>query len=161
MMKGICLRYASNEEEAEDILQDTFIQVFKKIKHFDGRGALGGWMRKVTVNKALEQYRKNKSIQNLKEKLMITRVGISTDDSIFDRLGLEELLGKIQKLSPGYRTVFNLYAVEGYNHQEIAKLLSISEGTSKSQYSRARQQLIIMIEEEQLNENKGLTYAKR
>lgn len=161
MMKGICLRYAADEAEAEDILQEAFIQVFKSIRTFDGSGELGGWMRKITINKALEQYRKNKSFNQLKEKFALTKNTFGTDDSILDEMALNDLLMKIQQLPMGYRTVFNLYAVEGYNHKEIAKLLSISEGTSKSQFSRAKQQLIGLIHEEELNEKKGISYAKR
>lgn len=161
MMKGICLRYAANEVEAEDILQDAFVLAFKNMNTYDGTGALGAWLRKITVNKALEQYRKNKSIRILKEHIVLEKSLVYDDDSILNQLSLEDLLCKIQALPVGYRTIFNLYAVEGYNHREIAQLLGISEGTSKSQFSRARQQLMQLIEVEQLNENKRLTYAKR
>jgi len=161
MMKGICLRYAASEMEAEDILQEAFIQAFKNLHTYDGRGALGGWLRKITIHKALEQYRKNKSVQRLKEHASLSVVDATSDDSIFDQLSLENLLAKIQLLPVGYRTIFNLYAVEGYNHSEISELLGIAEGTSKSQYSRARNQLIALIEEEKVNENKRVAYAKR
>lgn len=161
MMKGVCLRYAANEAEAEDVLQEAFIQAFKSLSSFDGRGALGGWLRKITVHKALEQYRKNKSILRLASAIGDTKRDEIGDDSVFDQLGLDDLLAKIQQLPVGYRTIFNLYAIEGFNHLEIADLLGISVGTSKSQFSRARQQLIKWIEIEQVNENKRLSYAKR
>lgn len=161
MMKGICLRYAANEDEAEDILQEAFIQAFKKIDLYKGDGALGGWLRKITVNKALEQYRKNKSLKNLKEGFSHELESPVADDNIFDRLALEDLLKKIQQLPVGYRTIFNLYAVEGYTHKEIAELLDIAEGTSKSQFSRARNMLIEMITKQEQKEYLRLAYAKR
>lgn len=161
MMKGICLRYAASEMEAEDILQEAFIQAFKNLHTYDGRGALGGWLRKITVHKALEQYRKNKSIRRIKDQVTTDSPVVFSDDSIFEKLAVEDLLAKIQTLPTGYRTIFNLYAIEGFTHVEIAELLAISEGTSKSQFSRARHQLIALIEEEQVSENKRIAYGKR
>ncbi len=160
MMKGVCMRYAANEMEAEDILQEAFIQAFKNLQAYDGRGALGAWLRKITIHKALEQYRKNKSLQRLKDNASLLVVDSTHDDSIFEQLGLEDLLAKIQLLPVGYRTIFNLYAIEGYNHNEIGELLGIAEGTSKSQFSRARNQLIALIEAEKVNEKKRMMYAK-
>jgi len=161
MMKGICLRYAANEAEAEDILQEAFIQAFKKLEMYSGKGALGGWMRKITINKALEQYRKNKSLKNTKDNYLDNRLDHPDDDNIFSQLGLADLLTKMQQLPVGYRTIFNLYAVEGYKHSEIGEMLGIAEGTSKSQFSRARKMLIEMIKNEEQNENIRLAYAKR
>jgi RNA polymerase sigma-70 factor (ECF subfamily) len=163
MMKGICLRYAANEAEAEDILQEAFIQAFKRLDSYNGKGALGGWLRRITINKALEQYRKNKSVSRMldgagKEMRKETVVG---DDSVYQQLELEDLLAKIQEMPVGYRTIFNLYAVEGYTHREIAELLKISEGTSKSQFSRARNFLIKLILDEEKEERIRLTYARR
>lgn len=160
MMKGVCLRYAANEAEAEDILQEAFVQAFKKLDAYNGKGALGGWLRRLTINKALEQYRKNKSLKNTKDGYA-TQLTEQVSDDVFDQLGLEDLLAKIQQLPAGYRTIFNLYAVEGYTHKEIAELLGISEGTSKSQFSRARHTLIEMITTEQKSEHLRLAYAKR
>jgi RNA polymerase sigma-70 factor (ECF subfamily) len=142
MMKGVCLRYSSNEQEAEDLLQDSFLKAFDKIKTFKNEGALGGWLRKLTLNTVLEYYRKNKQVNQTFE---LTEQSDLTDDGIIEQLELEDLLLKIQNLPTGFRTVFNLYAIEGYNHREIGKLLDISDGTSKSQYSRARKLLKNMI----------------
>ena len=155
------MRYAANEEEAEDLVQETFIQAFNKIDTFKGDGALGGWMRKIAVNKSLEQYRKNKSLQNTKEGLILSIDNSPADFGVIEQLSLADLLAMIQRLPIGFRTVFNLYAVEGFTHQEIAENLRIAEGTSKSQYSRAKQQLVAWIEEEKMNEIKRLTHAKR
>ncbi len=154
-LKGLCLRYAADEMEAEDILHDAFIQIFKTIGSYNHSGALGAWMRKVTVNKALEHYRK-KSTHMLHLKQYTSNVMPSIiEDTAIENLELDDLLSLIQKLSPGYRAIFNLYAIEGYNHREIAKMLKISENTSKTQYSRARQMLRKMIEEtyEKMNLN--------
>lgn len=159
MMKGICLRYASNEVEAEDNLQEAFIRSFKSLANYSGEGPLGAWLRKITVNVALEQYRKNKSLKNL-SLLFESKTDAAIEDSSIEQLELDDLLQKIQSLPSGFRTIFNLYAVEGYNHREIGELLGISEGTSKSQYSRARVILRTMIEEEVLTDKKRLNYAK-
>lgn len=159
MMKGICLRYASNEVEAEDNLQEAFIRSFKSLANYSGEGPLGAWLRKITVNVALEQYRKNKSLKNL-SLLFESKTDAAIEDSSIEQLALDDLLQKIQSLPSGFRTIFNLYAVEGYNHREIGELLGISEGTSKSQYSRARVILRTMIEEEVLTDKKRLNYAK-
>ncbi len=160
MMKGVCLRYASNEEEAEDILQDAFVLAFKKLELYNGTGALGGWLRKLTVNKALEYCRKKKRLKSMAVDFSTSKLDPLVDDSVLDTLNAADLLLKIQQLSVGYRTVFNLYAIEGYTHKEIAELLEISEGTSKSQFSRARKLLVEMIENEVQHEINKLNYAR-
>jgi RNA polymerase sigma factor (sigma-70 family) len=157
MMKGVCLRYSNNEHEAEDLLQDSFIKAFDKIKTYNNEGALGGWLRKITLNTALEKYRKDKTNNQTVE---LNESFNSVDDEIIESLQLEDLLKKIQLLPTGFRTVFNLYAVEGFNHREIGKILNISDGTSKSQYSRARLLLRTMINEEVQFEERNLKYAK-
>lgn len=160
MMKGICLRYAKDEDEAEDILQEAFIQSFRMLDQYSATGALGAWLRKLTVNKALEHYRRNKRKAELQGMFEFGDVSSSISDNAIEALELEDLLQKIQQLPAGFRTVFNLYAVEGYTHKEIGDELGISAGTSKSQYSRARILLRKMIEAEQLGEQKNLGYAK-
>ena len=160
MMKGICLRYAASEMEAEDILQEAFVQIFKKLDSYNGKGAFGGWIRKITINKALEQYRKNKSIRRIKDEMFTANHFEPNSDLILENLELKDLLSKIQKLPVGYRTVFNLYAIEGYSHKEIGEMLSIAEGTSKSQFSRARYILIEMIKTEEVSDKKRIAYAR-
>ena len=155
MMNGICLRYGSNQAEAEDILQDSFVKAFKNLDRYKADGALGAWMRKITVNTALEQYRRNKSLKNFGIMLEVDESSIAVEDGAIEQLELEDLLRKIQSLPKGFRTVFNLYAVEGYSHKEIGELLGISEGTSKSQYSRGRLLLRTMLQEE-LKLEKGM-----
>lgn len=136
-MFAICLRYAKDHHSAEDILQEGFIKVFKYIGNFRREGSFEGWLRRIFVNTAIEHLRKSVSLYSIvdSEDKPIDIV----DESIFDHLDQQDLLNMVQSLSPGYRTVFNLYVVEGYSHKEIAKLLSISEGTSKSQLARSRQ----------------------
>ena len=135
-MFGICLRYAGNYDDAEDILQEGFLKVFEKIHQFGFKGAFEGWIRKIMVNTALEKYRmhyRQVSIhENQAEIDHEAGKGIGTD------IEVNELLQIIQELSPRYRMVFNLYALEGYSHKEISEMLQISEGTSKSNLSRAR-----------------------
>lgn len=151
VMYGVCLRYSVDTHEAKDLLQDGFIKVFSNIKSYEGRGSFEGWMKRVFVNLALERIRRKKTvnfnnaedIQNLSEELL--------DDSDAEEnsevISAEVLLGMVQKLPEGYATVFNLYAVEDYSHKEIAEMLGISEGTSRSQYLRARQSLQVMVDE--------------
>lgn len=160
MMNGICLRYAANKVEAEDVLQDAFVKAFKNLKAYSGKGPLGAWMRKIAVNTALEQYRSNKSLKNFGLMIDVTEAKLEIDDNAIEQLELEDLLAKIQALPDGFRTVFNLYAVEGYTHKEIGEMLGISDGTSKSQYSRARVMLRDMIQQELDMERKKLSYAK-
>lgn len=157
MVKGICLRYAQNEQEAEDVMQDSFVKAFEKLKSYNGNGTLGGWIRKLTLNTALELYRKNK--RNIVAIEIDSSTQLANDNSI-EQLELNDLLLKIQSLPTGFRTIFNLYAVEGYNHREIGSLLNISEGTSKSQYSRARVLLRKMIAQDDKQEKRILKYAK-
>lgn len=136
-MFGVCLRYASNNEEAEDILQEGFIKVFKKIGSYRSEGSFEGWIRRIFVNTAIEHFRRKTYLQP------ITEVEESTVEgkylSVLDSLAEKDIVQLVQQLSPGYRTVFNMYVIEGYSHKQIAAELGISEGTSKSQLSRAKQ----------------------
>ena len=136
-MYGVCLRYATNAEEAEDVLQEGFIKVFKKISSFRSEGSFEGWIRRVFVNTAIEHYRKRLYLQPITEREEDTVEGNYL--SVLDNLAERDIIKLVQQLSPGYRTVFNMYVVEGYSHKQIAEELGISEGTSKSQLSRAKQ----------------------
>jgi RNA polymerase sigma-70 factor (ECF subfamily) len=137
VMTGVCMRYADRYEEAQDIVQDGFVKVFNKIQTFSGSGSLEGWIRRIMVNTALDYLRK---IKNERYNLSIEDVEYSLkEDQIAETtMQADDLLKVIRTLPSGYRTVFNLYAIEGYSHKEIADKLDISENTSKSQYSRAR-----------------------
>ncbi|PID91868.1 MAG: RNA polymerase subunit sigma-70 [Bacteroidetes bacterium] len=135
-MYGLCLQYASSEEDAQDIMQEGFIKVFKKLDQVKNPAALPGWIRRVMINTALEKYRSQVVIDRVDEIREADKEG--GENTALGDLACEELLVLIQDLSPKYRMVFNLYAIEGYNHQEISEELGISVGTSKSNLSRAR-----------------------
>lgn len=135
-MYAVCLRYASDAEEAQDILQEGFIKVYKKLDSFRGDGSFEGWVRRIFVNTAIEHFRRRRYLQPVTEREENTIEGKSV--SALDGLAEKDILALIQQLSPGYRTVFNMYVIEGYSHKEIGEMLGISEGTSKSQLSRAK-----------------------
>ena len=135
-MFGICLRYAGNYDDAQDILQDGFLKVFEKIHQFGFKGAFEGWMRKIMVNTALEKYRLHYRQVTVNEN--IAEIEYEQENEIIAEIDRIELVKIIQDLSPRYRIVFNLYALEGYSHKEISEMLQITEGTSKSNLSRAR-----------------------
>lgn len=134
-MFGVAQRYSSSMAQAEDILHDGFIKIFDKIDQFSTKGSLEGWMRAVMVSVALRTIQKEKSnlFIELNESLYDGAVGVELGD-----LEAQDILSLISKLPSGYRTVLNLYAIEGYSHAEIAKKLKISVGTSKSQLARSR-----------------------
>jgi RNA polymerase sigma factor (sigma-70 family) len=136
-MMGVCLRYVNSRFEAEDILIAGFMRVFEKIGQYKHEGSFEGWLRRVMVNEALGYIRKNKSIYM---EVEIDKADYQSDynTEASTHLEAEELLQLVQGLPTGYKTVFNLYAIEGYSHKEIADMLGISENTSKSQLSRAR-----------------------
>lgn len=136
-MYGVCLRYMNGDDEAQDVLQDGFIKVFDNLPKYQKKGSLEGWVRRIIVNTALDQIRKNKKyMQNVD---VDTVDYLLEDDSfIVEELEATDLLKIINKLPEGYRVVFNLFAIEGYSHKEIGDRLGITESTSKSQYSRAR-----------------------
>jgi len=146
LMTGVCMRYADRYEEAQDMMQDGFIKVFKKINSFTGKGSLEGWIRRIMVNTALDHLRKTK-----KERFHVdvneVEYKLQDGQQIISSLQADDLLKLIQALPVGYRTVFNMYAIEGYTHKEIAEELGVSENTSKSQYSRARSLLQKKLEE--------------
>lgn len=139
-MFGICIRYAKTQAEAEDILQEGFIKIFTRLKDYRNDGSFEGWIRKTFVNTAINFYRKNLKSKN---DIDITDVEIENDSqmSAIDQLSTNELLEVIRELPDGYRMVFNLNVIEGYTHKEIGEMLDISENTSKSQLSRAKQAL--------------------
>jgi len=154
-MYAVCLRYASSSEEAEDILQEGFIKIFKKLESYRGEGSFEGWIRRIFVNTAIEHFRRRRYLQPVTEKEENTVEGKYL--SVLDSLAEKDILELIRQLSPGYRTVFNMYVVEGYTHKEIGDMLGISEGTSKSQLSRAKVILQDMVKKyiEQQNEVKA------
>ena len=136
-MLGVCFRYATDKMEAEDMLQDGFIKVFQKMDSFRDEGSFEGWMRRIMVHSSIEYYRKHHKMMQLVD-LDDAGSETNTDPLACAKLEATDLLRLIHQLSPGYRIVFNLFAIEGYSHKEIAAIVGISEGASKSQLSRAR-----------------------
>jgi RNA polymerase sigma-70 factor (ECF subfamily) len=135
-MWAICLRYARDYDQAKDILQDGFVKVFEKISQFEGRGHFEGWLRRIMVNTALTEYRKQRHL-TFEANNAIPNEDMAEDNVECD-ISAQELMEIINELPPQYKMVFNLYAIEGFSHKEIAESLGISEGTSKSNLSRAR-----------------------
>ncbi|MCE2864402.1 MAG: RNA polymerase sigma factor [Flavobacteriia bacterium] len=141
----VCLRYLKDQMRAQDVLQDTFVKIFAHIGNYKSEGAFEGWLKRIAVNTCLDQLRKDKklltdvSLDDVSHKL-------AHQDYSAEKLMADDLLKLVQALPDGYRTVFNLFAIEGFSHQEIAQQLSISESTSKTQYLRARAYLKERIE---------------
>ncbi len=148
-MLGICMWYARNKEEAEEILQDGFLRIFRYLPGYNSKGPLENWMRKIMINAALHKYR-TKARLNIVQTFDWTRAYLTVDATVLDYLEAGDLLKIVQQLSPGYRMVFNLFVMEGLKHREIAKILGISEGTSKSNLSDAR-----LILQKALSSHKG------
>ncbi|MGO3806490.1 MAG: RNA polymerase sigma factor [Sphingobacterium sp.] len=138
-MFALCLRYSKDEDQAQDILQLGFIKVFKKAHLFNEQGSLEGWIRRIMVNTAIEAYRRN--AVKFTEPLEQQHTEIAESLQTPDNLDYQDLLALIKMLPLSYRTVFNLYAIEGYSHREIAEMLTITQTNSKSQLSRARKWL--------------------
>lgn len=149
-MLGICTRYSDSIEEAEDIMQEGFIKIFHKLDTFKHNGSLEGWMKRIMINTALDLFRKNK---NFKYTIDIETIEYTaeTNQHVLESMGAKDLLKIIKAMPKGFRTIFNLYAIEGYAHKEIANMLEITESTSKSQYSRARAYLQKILLTEKIN----------
>lgn len=146
-MMVICQRYAKTTAEAEDILQEGFVKVFGAIKSFRGESALGTWITRIMINTALNSQRQKLYMLPMVD---LTEVSLpEREEVILAQFRLEELVAIIQSLPDGCRVVFNLFAIEGYGHKEIAKMMNISEGTSKSQYNRAKSLLRTKLEAQQ------------
>lgn len=142
---GVCLRYAASYQEAEDFLQEGFIRIYRNLYKYKSTGSFNGWLHRVVINVALEDLRKNKKRQNQSNLDEVIDISIDSED-VFDTFGARDIMLMVQKLPNGYRTVFNLYVVEGYSHYEIGEMLGINENTSKSQLSRAKAALRKLLE---------------
>ena len=135
-MFTVCMRYAAESNSAQDLLQEGFVKIFKNIEKFRGEGSFEGWIRRIFVNTCLEFVRKKANMYVVQDTETV-KVEYH-DENALQKLMKEDLMEMIQSLSTGYRTIFNLYVIEGYSHKEIAELLNVTEGTSKSQLARAR-----------------------
>jgi RNA polymerase sigma-70 factor (ECF subfamily) len=138
-MLGVCVRYVAEKDTARDILHEGFIKVFTKIDSYSGAGSFEGWMRKIFVTSALEYLRATKALRETVSLDYSDETADNCDTHIVEQLSAEEILHCINELPAGFKMVFNLYAIEGYSHAEIAQLLHIQEATSRSQFARARQ----------------------
>lgn len=145
-MYAICLRYMGDKDVAEDILQDGFVTLFSKLDSYSGVGSFEGWARRVFVNTALMSLRKKDAMKNT-EDVSVARNIASDDPTVIQKISYMDLLKLITELPTGFRTVFNMYVIEGYSHKEIAESLGISETTSRSQLQRARMLLQSRIKE--------------
>ena len=133
---GVSLRYSRDRTEAEDTLHEAFVKIFDKISQYSGKGSFEGWMKRIVVNIALEKYRTRYRLQTVEDITIYDSQ--STIDDIYEALSVAQLMEVIQALPPRYKMVFNMYAIDGYSHKEIADIMGINEGTSKSNLSRAR-----------------------
>jgi len=152
---SICVRYCRSMEESKEIVNDGFMKVFQKIDQHATESSFKAWLRKIMINSSIDHYRKEVKHHHHTDIDQMKIQGIA-NNSALDDLSYAELIGMIQSLSPGYRAVFNLYVIDGFTHQEIGEILSISEGTSKSNLMKARGNLKKMIEKM----NRGDLYAK-
>mgnify|MGYP000521873486 CR=1 FL=1 len=153
-MLGVCFRYIHDRDEAEHVMIGGMVKLFEKLSQYQGDGSFEGWVRRIMVNESLMYIRKNK---NMSLEVEVDKADSEPDfQSLESNLETADLMALIAELPVGYRTVFNLYAIEGYNHKEIAEMLKINENTSKSQLSRARKILqtkLLQLQEKELKQN--------
>ncbi len=143
-MYSVCLRYSGNTDDAQDLLQEGFIKVFKNLTKFRADGSFEGWVRRIFVNTSIEHYRRKVNMYSVTETHDLTIE--DKESTVLDNLAEKDIIAMIHELSPGYRAVFNLHVIEGYSHKEIADMLGINEGTSKSQLARAKSVLKKMVD---------------
>lgn len=146
---AVCMRYSNSPEAAQDMLQDGFVKIFEKLVSYKGEGSFEGWMRRVIVNTCLDELRRNKKHQNNVD-IDDFSYSLTNNDSVLDKIAADDLLKILNCLPLGYKTVFNLYVIEGYSHKEIAEELEITVSTSKSQFSRAKAILREIIEKQKI-----------
>jgi RNA polymerase sigma-70 factor (ECF subfamily) len=155
-MLGVCMRYTADRDSAEEVLQEGFIKIFDKLDAFDYKGSFEGWMRRIMSNTAIDSIRRSKRDPMLTDNDEDFKMGtedpiVEAEEKEFVGLKAELAMEAIQELSPAYRAVFNLYVMEDYTHKEIAEILGISEGTSKSNLSKAKLNLQKILNEKFMN----------
>lgn len=148
-MMGICVRYAQDKMEAEDVFQDTFVKVFEKVKKFKG-GSFSSWIYTIFINASIDNYRANKQ-RHLHVSYDDVIVPTTDDKDTLAELSANEIKDLVNTMPEGYRLVFNMFVIDGYSHKEIASMLNISEGTSKSQLYKAKGMLIKMLEKNNIS----------
>ncbi len=142
---GLCMRYMQDRDEAEDVMQDAFVKIFTQLDAFRKEGSFEGWAKRIAVNTALTALKKKNKIYFERNLTIVESYDFTEEEQ--NQLGLEEIMACMQSLPGGYRTIVNLFLVEGYSHREIADTLNITESTSRSQYARARQVLMKLLKE--------------
>lgn len=154
-MMSVCCRYCNNKDDAKDLLQDGFLKVFNNLNKYEFKGSLEGWIRRIMVNTAIDYYRKSKDVHfvNDEEGYILDNNNAESADTIYSTFGVEIIMEAIQELTPVYKTVFNLYVMEGYSHKEIAEELKINEGTSKSNLAKAKRNLRDLLENKNAQQN--------
>ncbi len=145
-MLGVCMRYTNSREEAEDILIEGFMKFYTSLSSYRYECSLENWIRRIMINNAISHYRVNERKTHLYLEDLYVETDVYHSENILDKVAAKDIMVLIQKMPPGYRVIFNLFAVEGYSHKEIAEQLDITESTSKSQFLRARKWLIKRIE---------------
>jgi len=146
LIYGICLRYTKDKAEAQDLMQECFIKILNKIGEYEFKGSFEGWLRRLTVNNAINFLKARKNFIS-EDVLEYETVPENFDNDVISQMSAQEIIGIINKLPVGYRTVFNLHVIEGYKHTEIAELLEISDITCRTQFKKAREALVTMINE--------------
>lgn len=155
---GVCMRYVPNREEALEVVNDGFLKIFQKVEMYDAERSFKIWLRRVMINTALDHYRQNVKYQHQEDISVVENTVASSEaTSGYQNLLQEDILELIQQLTPAYRLVFNLYVIDGYSHEEIAQKLGISEGTSKSNLARARENLRAMLQKKGRDEYARVT----
>lgn len=141
-MKGIAYRYVGDAAKAEDVVHDSFVKIYEKIATLQNNAAFEGWLRKIVVNESLDALKRDKKLNEIHEESFKTGAFNETNEkSAYGNISAKELMDALNSLPVGYKTVFNLYVIDGFSHKEIASRFNISEGTSKSQLSKAKDQL--------------------
>lgn len=151
-MYSVCLRYTSDRDAATDILQEAFVKVFQSMEKFSFEGSVEGWIRRIVVNTAIDHFRKAAKMYVVQD-LEDAQIEDSSANHFLGRMASEDIIACMQQLPAGYRTVINLYIIEEFSHKEIAKMLGISEGTSKSQLARAKAHLKVLLDKIERNIN--------
>lgn len=159
VMLGVCYRYTKSMDDAEDVLQEGFVKVFKHLQQYEGTGELGAWIRRIMVTTAINYLKRHSRYQADLSFSDMAMHPVSSENPVI-HTDAKDLADLIRQLPPGYQTIFNLHAVEGYTHVEIGKILGINEGTSRSQYARARALLISWLEK-QSDTQKKTKYARK
>jgi len=146
-MMTVCYRYSKNADDAKDLLQDGFVKVFTNLKKYNFKGSLEGWIRRIMVNTSIDFYRKNKNVFFVDDEdgYIMETTKVESAENIYSQFGVNDIMNAIQQLTPAYKAVFNMYALEGFSHKEIAEKLGINEGTSKSNLAKARRNLIMIL----------------